>query len=48
LPRSSDSGSPPPARPRHGSPAFTAEPNRNVTFSRRAFADTPNNRACSP
>jgi hypothetical protein len=31
LPTFSDSGSPLHARPRHGSPAFTAEPNGNVT-----------------
>ena len=31
-PTSSDSGSPPHTRPRHGSPAFTAEPRGNMTF----------------
>jgi hypothetical protein len=32
LPTSSGSGSPLHARPRHGSPAFTAEPNGNVAL----------------
>src|SRR6266516_1520733 len=35
LPTFGDSGSPPHARPRHGSPAFTAEPNGERDLSRR-------------
>jgi hypothetical protein len=38
LPASSDSGSPPHARPGHGSPAFTADPIGERDLSRRARA----------